>query len=57
MAARSALGTQTRKTGYKAATIQGEACMQRSGVKDIRTAVGRDMRQYGGPHSWLPATP
>ena len=57
MATRNALGTQTRETGYKATTMQGEACMQRSGVKEIRTAVGQGLRQCGGPYSWMPATP
>jgi len=48
MAARNALGTQTRKTSYKATTTQGEACLPRSGVKDIRTAVGQDIRHTAG---------
>jgi hypothetical protein len=53
----NALGTQTHETGYKATTTQGEACMLRSGVKDIRTAGDKDMRQHGAPRSWLATTP
>ena len=49
MATRNASGAQTRKTGYKATTTQGEACMLRSGAKDIRIVADRDIRQYGGP--------
>jgi hypothetical protein len=44
MAGRNALGTQTRKTGYKATTTQGEACMLRSGFKEARTTVDRGPR-------------
>jgi hypothetical protein len=50
MVGRNALGTQTRNTGYKATTTQGESCMLRSGFKDTRLAVGKGLRRYGGPH-------
>jgi hypothetical protein len=44
MVGRNALGTQTRNTGYKAATTQGESCMLRSCFKDTRTAVNKEIR-------------
>jgi hypothetical protein len=45
MVSRNALGTQTRHTGYTAITTQGGSCMLRSGSKDTRMAVSKEIRR------------